>query len=150
MSEGKIDPFRVQTFYIDFPPHFKGTVLKVTGLAYEREVKNIQQAKPNGTIIINQIPGKYMPGTITITKVVTANKGLWDWRSKVLSMNSAGDIRVDGSITAYDMANNKAPIKWNVMRAWPSRIKGPMINIEADTAQEEIEICYAELKQAEY
>jgi len=91
-----------------------------------------------------------VPGTLTITKVVTANVGLWTWGQKVLDMKSASDIRVHGKIMAYDMANGGKPITWHVIDAWPSRIKGPIINIEGDTAQEEVEICYAELKQAEY
>jgi len=144
------DPFRSQTFYIEFSPHFKGPILKVAGLAYEREVNTVQQATSSGKIILNQLPGKYMPATLTITKAITDNKGFWDWRKKVLEMTDITSVRVNGTITAYDYANGEATMKWNVVNAWPSRIKGPVLNIEADAAQEEIEICYEELKQVEF
>lgn len=143
------DPFRSQTFYLELGSVFSGPVLKITGLTYEREVKTVQQATKDGKIIINQLPGKYMPATITITKAVTSNKGLWEWRKKVLEMQDISKVRINGTITAYDYANNTATLKWNIINAWPSRIKGPILNIEADAAQEEIEICYEELKQAE-
>ncbi|MBX0331312.1 phage tail protein [Oscillochloris sp. ZM17-4] len=146
---GFTDPFRSQTFYIEFSPHFTGAVLKVSGLAYEREVKTVEQATSSGRIIINQLPGKYMPATLTITKAITSNKGFWEWRKKVLEMTDISKIRVNGTITAYDYANGNVTMQWHVVNAWPSRIKGPTLNVEADSAQEEIEICYEELKQVE-
>lgn len=143
------DPFRSQTFYIEFSPHFSGPVLKVSGIAYEREVKTVQQATNTGKIIINQLPGKYMPATLTITKAITSNKGFWDWRKKVLEVKDISSVRVNGTITAYDYSNGEATLKWNVINAWPSRIKGPVLNVEADAAQEEIEICYEAIEQVE-
>jgi phage tail-like protein len=143
------DPFRAQVFYIEFQPYFSGPVLKVTGMSYEREVKTIEQATSQGRIILNQLPGNYKPGTLTITKAITANKGFWEWRKKVLEVKDISAIRVNGSVTAYDTSNGQATMVWNVINAWPSRIKGPTLNISGDSAQEEIEICYEELKQAE-
>ncbi|NNJ13579.1 phage tail protein [Chloroflexales bacterium ZM16-3] len=143
------DPFRSQVFYIEFEPYFKGAVLKVSGLSYEREVKQISQSVKDGKIIFCQLPGKYKPGTITITKAVTADKGLWDWRQKVTEVQNMGDVRVNGSITVYDTSNGNATLVWNVLKAWPSQIKGPTINISADVAEEEIELCYEELMQVE-
>jgi phage tail-like protein len=143
------DPFRSQTFYIEFAPHFKGTVLKVTGLAYEREVMTVQQTTAGGKIILNQLVGKYKPATLTITKAITSNKGFWEWRKKVLEVKDIGSVRVNGSITAYDYANDTATMHWDIIGAWPSRIKGPEVNIDANAAHEEIEICYEELKQVE-
>lgn len=146
---GVSDPFRTQTFYLDLGTVFKGPVLKITGLSYEREVKSVQQATKDGKLIINQLPGKYKPATLTIHKAVTVNKGFWDWRKKVLEVTDIASVRLNGTITAYDYANNVATLKWNIINAWPSRIKGPVLNVEADAAIEEIEICYEELKQVE-
>jgi phage tail-like protein len=146
---GPTDPFRAQTFYIEFAPHFSGPVLKVAGLAYEREVKTIEQATRDGKIIINQLPGNYKPATLTITKAITSNKGFWEWRKKVLEMKDISSVRVNGTITAYDYANNTSTLKWNVINAWPSRIKGPVLNVDGDAAQEEVEICFEVLSQAE-
>jgi phage tail-like protein len=146
---GFTDPFRVQTFYIEFAPHFTGNVLKVSGLSYEREVKEVMQATREGRILINKIPARYKAGTITITKAVTKNKGFWDWRAKVMDGKDIASVRVNGSITVYDNANDGVTIKWDVINAWPMRIKGPTINAEGETTQEEIELCYEMLKQAE-
>jgi phage tail-like protein len=143
------DPFRVQTFYIEFAPYFKGNAIKVSGLSYEREVKQVMQTTRSGTILINQIPARYKAGSITITKVVTKNKGLWDWRAKVMDGKDISQVRVNGTITVYDIANDSVDIKWDVINAWPMRIKGPTINASGDTTQEEIELCYEVLKQAE-
>jgi len=145
---GHTDPFRAQTFYIEFGKHFSGPVLKVVGLAYEREVKTVQQTIKDGKVMINQLGGKYMPAILTIHKAVTKDKGFWDWRQQVLDVSDMSKVRVPGSITVYDYANGKATLKWNIIGAWPSRIKGPIINIEAEAAIEEIDICYEQLEQA--
>ncbi|PDW02496.1 phage tail protein [Candidatus Viridilinea mediisalina] len=142
------DPFRSQTFYLEIEPHFSGAVLKVTGLSYELETKKVQQAIPSGMIIINQLPGKYKPGVLTIHKAVTASKGFWDWRKQVLEVTDMSEVRANGSITAYDYANGGATLTWNIINAWPSRIKGPVLNIAADIAIEEIDLCYEQLEQA--
>lgn len=146
---GATDPFRSQTFYLDLGTVFKGPVLKITGLSYEREVKSVQQATKDGRLIINQLPGKYKPATLTIHKALTVDKGFWTWRKKVLDAKDIASIRLNGTITAYDYANELATMKWHIIGAWPSRIKGPVINAEAEAAMEEIEICYETLKQVE-
>ncbi|RRR73459.1 MAG: phage tail protein [Candidatus Viridilinea halotolerans] len=143
------DPFRTQTFYLEIEPHFSGAVLKVMGLGYEREAKKVHQAIPSGMIMINQLPGNYKPGVLTIHKAVTANKGFWDWRKKVLEVTDMSEVRVNATITAYDYANGGAKIKWNLLNVWPSRIKGPVLNIAADIAIEEVDLCYEQLQQSE-
>lgn len=143
------DPFRSQTFYLELGGVFNGPLLKIMGLTYEREVKTVQQATAGGKIIINQLPGKYMPATITIHKAITSHKGFWDWRKKVLDGEDIAKIRVNGTISVHSKAITGAVLKWNLVNAWPSRIKGPVLDIQADAAHEEIEICYEELQQVE-
>lgn len=143
------DPFRSQSFYLDLGSVFKGPILKITGLNYEREVKTVYQANKDGRTIINQLPGKYKPATITINKSVTAHKGFWDWRKKVLEMTDIAKVRQNGTITVYDFANNSATLKWHIIGAWPSRIKGPILDAKGEAVFEEIEICYEQLQQVE-
>lgn len=138
------DPFRAQIFYIDLGEHFSGPIMKVTGLSYERDVKNHNQTLKDGKVILSAEPGSYKPGTLTITKAVSQNMGLWKWRKRVLTEGNVGKIRVNGTITVYGDNNNT--MRWHVNGAWPSRIKGPKLDINTDKATEEIELCYEELK----
>ena len=142
MSDIK-DPFRAQTFYLELGNHFSGPVMKVTGLAYERDVKTHQQNKGGGKVIISSAPGPYKPATLTITKAVSKDMGLWQWRKRVLTEGNISKLRINGTVTVY--GDNNATIKWHVNGAWPSRIKGPKLDVNSDKATEEIELCYQEL-----
>lgn len=137
------DPFRAQSFYLDLGEHFSGPVMKVSGLTYERDVKTHQQSSKDGKVIISSSPGPYKPGTLTITKAVSKNMGLWKWRKRVLTEGKIDKLRVPGSVIVY--GDNDTVMRWNVIGAWPSRIKGPKLDINSDKATEEIEICYQEL-----
>jgi len=144
MSEHQ-DPFRSQTFYLDLGSVFSGPILKVTGLGYEREVKTVQQAMKNGQTIVNALPGRYTPKTLTVHKAITTNKGFWDWRKKVLSEGNIASTRVNGTVEVT--GDNGSTLRWNIINAWPNRIKGPMLDVSGDKAYEEIEICYERLEQ---
>jgi phage tail-like protein len=137
------DPFRAQTFYLELGTHFSGPVMKVTGLSYERDVKTHQQNQSGGKTIISSAPGPYKPGTLTVTKAVSKNMGLWKWRKQVLTEGKIDKLRVNGTVTVY--GDNNSTMKWHVNGAWPTRIKGPKLDINSDKATEEIEICYQEL-----
>lgn len=141
------DPFRAQAFYLDLGSVFKGPILKISGLAYEREVKTVQQALPDGKTVINALPGRYTPGTLTVHKAITADKGFWDWRTKTLNAKGLGEVRVNGTVevVGYDGGS----LRWNLINAWPTRIKGPMLDMAGDKAYEEIEICYERMEQAQ-
>lgn len=114
MSEAQ-DPFRAQTFYLDLGSVFSGPILKITGLGYEREVQTVQQALKDGKTIINALPGRYTPKTLTVHKAITANKGFWEWRKKALSANDIASVRVNGTVEV--IGENSATLRWNIINA---------------------------------
>lgn len=146
MTEAQ-DPFRAQSFYLDLGNIYQGPILKVTGLGYEREVKTMQQALKDGKTIINALPGRYQPKMITVHKAVTVNKGFWEWRGKVLEQGDIAGVRTNGTVIVNGFGGSS--LKWNIIGAWPCRIKGPMLDVAGDKAYEEIEICYERMEQAE-
>lgn len=146
MAESQ-DPFRSQSFYLDLGDVFKGPILKIAGLGYEREVKTVQQAIADGKTILNALPGRYTPKTLTVHKAITVDKGFWDWRKKVLTERDIKSVRTNGTVEAH--GDGGATLKWNIINAWPSRIKGPMLDVAGDKAYEEIEICYESLEQVQ-
>lgn len=141
------DPFRAQTFYLDLGTVFNGPILKISGLAYEREVKTVHQAMKDGKTILSALPGRYTPKTLTVHKAITKDKGFWEWRKKVLTERDVAKVRVNGTVEVQ--GDSGASIKWNIINAWPCRIKGPMLDVAGDKAYEEIEICYERIEQAQ-
>lgn len=137
------DPFRAQTFYLELSGVYKGPILKVTGLSYEREVKTKNQTMGKGKILLSSVPGPYKPATITVHKAVSTDIGFWKWRKQLLEQQDITKVRKPGTITVT--GDGGAVLEWHLTNAWPSRIKGPTLDVGSDKAIEEIEICYQEL-----
>lgn len=139
------DPFRAQSFYLDLGNIYQGPILKVSGLAYERETKTVNQALKGAKTQMNTIPGKYKPATLTIQKAVTNNTKIWDWRKKVLTERDITKVRINATIVVTGEGGKE--MRWDIINVWPSRIKGPTLDANGDKAIEEIELCYEEIKQ---
>lgn len=144
MTDSK-DPFRAQSFYLDLGTYYQGPILKVSGLAYERETKAVNQAVRGAKTQMNMVPGKYKPGTLTIQKAVTNNTKIWEWRKKVLTERDITKVRTNATIIVEGEGGKT--LQWNVINVWPSRIKGPTLDANGDKAIEEIELCYQEIQQ---
>jgi phage tail-like protein len=144
MTDLKVqDPFRAQTFYLELTGIYDGPILKVTGLTYEREVKTKNQSLGKGRILLSSTPGQYKPGTITVHKAVSKERGFWNWRKRLLTEQDISKVRVNGTVRVTGDGGKE--IEWHLTNAWPSRIKGPTLDVGSDKAIEEIEICYQEL-----
>lgn len=137
------DPFRAQTFYLDLSGVYQGPILKVTGLTYEREVKTKNQSFGDGKILLSSVPGQYKPGTLTVHKAVSKERGFWQWRKRLLTERDITKVRVNGTVRVT--GDGGVVLEWHLTNAWPSRIKGPTLDVGSDKAIEEIEICYQEL-----
>jgi phage tail-like protein len=146
MAESQ-DPFRAQSFYLDLGGIYEGPILKVTGLAYEREPTTVQQAVRGAKTQMNTVVGKYKPATLTIQKAVTNNTKIWDWRKKVLTERDITKVRTNASLIVEGEGGKT--MRWEIINVWPSRIKGPTLDANGNKAIEEIELCYEEIKHAQ-
>src|SRR6266568_4018334 len=79
-------------------------------------------------VSVRKIPGLVTHSDITLTRGVTADRRLWDWREKVMKGNVD---RHDISLTLLDDFGNRK-ITWNLFDAWPRQWTGPSFNATTD------------------
>jgi phage tail-like protein len=77
---------------------------------------------------VRKLPGLVTHSDITLSRGITSDSKLWEWREKVMK----GVVeRHDISITLLDDSSN-AKITWNLFDCWPRQWTGPSLNATAD------------------
>jgi phage tail-like protein len=113
----------------------------VSGLGVTTEVIEYREGGDRTTIYL---PGnaKYTP--VKLSRAFTGDLALWDWYTT--SAQGGHITRVTGTITMFDHAG-QAVAKWNFVRGWPMKYKGPKLNAGSnDIPLETIEIVHEGLK----
>ena len=78
---------------------------------------------------------------VTLKRGVTDSMDLWEWR-KMVEDGRIDEARKDGSIVLYDAAGDEIS-RFSFVRGWPSKWKGPDVNVTGnDVAIEEISIAH--------
>jgi phage tail-like protein len=71
-----------------------------------------------------KVEGQTEYGNITLKRGMIQDKGLWEWRKRVLDGQT---LRASGSITLRDtMGNDK--VRYAFSNAWPTKLEGPAFN----------------------
>ena len=90
-----------------------------------------------------KIPGLVTYSDITLSRGITADSRLWEWRETV--MNGTVE-RHDISITLLDDVGN-AKITWNLYDCWPRQWTGPSFDATADDlAVEQLVLAYERIE----
>ncbi len=86
-----------------------------------------------------KLPGLLSFSNITLSRGITTDRTLWDWRSDVASGNLQ---RRDLSIVLYN-DRREEKIRWNVSSAWPTKWSGPSLDATSDAvAIETLELAH--------
>jgi phage tail-like protein len=88
-------------------------------------------------ITVRKLTGLKKFGNITLKRGFTKDKGLWEWRKKVLDGKTQ---RQSGSITLLNEARQPS-LRWNFREGWPRKLDGPTFNAKNnEVAIETLEI----------
>ncbi len=86
-----------------------------------------------------KLPGMVSYSNVVLTRGVTNDRALWDWRKEV----------VDGKTTRHPIsivlrnAKGEEQIRWNLKEAWPAKWTGPSFDATADAvAVETLELAH--------
>jgi len=123
MSEilSRSDPFAGFSFILEVQGMRAGFA-EVDGLTSDTNI--IEYRDGTADITVGRIPRIQKHVNITLKRGVISNKGLWEWRKKVLE---AGIQRLNGTITLLD-ESRKPAIVWKFFEGWPCKWIGPPIN----------------------
>ena len=107
----------------------------VSGFSNETALVDDPVATGNGTTFIRKLPGQLTWGPLTLTRGVTSDMALWEWRKAVIDGDTAG-MRRNISLIMFNHAGEET-IRYNFEEAWPSKWTGP--DVKADDASVVIE-----------
>jgi phage tail-like protein len=129
------DPFAAFNFLVEIDGVTKAGFSECSGITMETDA--IEYRNGNEDITVRKLPGLKKFGNITFKRGFTKDKGLWDWRKKVLDGKTE---RHSGSITLLNEAR-KASVRWNFREGWPRKLDGPAFNAKTnEVAIETLEI----------
>lgn len=142
-GDGQDDPLSLHHFGLEIQGLQAGLFTKCSPITSETESKEIHHSGPLGTIYKQVVPGHYkVDQKVTLTRGITRNKALWDWRKLVLE-GMYEMARKTVTITGYDQ-ENKPVIQFMLLRAWPAKYTLPSWDASQKdkVAEESVEIVY--------
>lgn len=114
------NPGTAVTFGLEAQGVVVGYFASAEGIGSETDVIERKVAAGKGAKIIMKLPGALKWTDVTLTRGVTSDHQVWQWRQMVVDGNMDA-ARKDFTITAYDQS--LSPIaQWNFQRGWPSKV----------------------------
>jgi phage tail-like protein len=115
------DPFASFNFLVKIGS-FEAGFSECSGITMETDP--IEYRNGSEDITVRKLPGLKKFGNITFKRGFTKDKGLYDWRKKVLDGKTE---RLSGSITLLNEAREPS-LRWTFSEAWPRKLDGPSFN----------------------
>src|ERR1700753_480130 len=115
-----VDAVRNFNFMVEVDGIVQGSFTECSGLSTTTEVIETREGGDNVTV--RKLPGKTTYENISLKWGLTDSTELWDWRQQIIDGNV---VRKNGSIVVFDLANSTEVVRWNFIRAWPTKGEGP-------------------------
>jgi phage tail-like protein len=129
------DPFASFNFLVVIDGVTTAGFSECSGITMETDPIEYRTGKEDTTV--RKLPGLKKFGNITLKRGFTKDKGLWEWRKKVLDGKTE---RQSGSVTLLNEARQPS-VRWNFREAWPRKLDGPSFNAKNnEVAIETLEI----------
>jgi len=123
----RLDPYGGYNFSVELDGITRAGFRECSGLENSQNAGEYREGTDRN-LSVRKIPGLVTHGDITLSRGVTADTKLWEWREKAMK---GGVERHDISITLLDDLG--APkITWNLYECWPTSWTGPSFNATAD------------------
>lgn len=94
---------------------------EVTGLRMEREVVEIKEQGPDGTVAVRRLPGRWKSPEITLTRGLTADASFGSW-VKEAHQESADTVSRKGAVTVLD-PTGALMHTYLFAKAWPKSLE---------------------------
>jgi phage tail-like protein len=121
---------------------------ELSGFGSEYEVAEYRTIDEKGLLVVQKVPGRVSYTPLTLKRGITADLSLWHWHRKVAE-DAETRARAEVTIILYDRNYNPV-IRWNLARAWPSKISGPQFQADStDIGLEELTLVYEGITQIE-
>jgi phage tail-like protein len=138
----RVDPYAGYNFSVELDGITRAGFRDCSGLENSQNAGEYREGTDR-YLNSRKLPGLNSYSDITLSRGVTADSKLWEWRLKAIK----GTVeRHNISITLLDDVGTPR-ITWNLFEAWPRTWTGPSLSASADeVAIEQIVIAYERLE----
>jgi phage tail-like protein len=123
----RLDPYAGYNFAVELDGITRAGFRECSGLENSQNAGEYREGTDKN-LSVRKLPGLVTHSDITLSRGITADSKLWEWRQKAVKGNIE---RHDISITLLDN-NGNAKITWNLFDCWPRQWTGPSLNATAD------------------
>jgi phage tail-like protein len=123
----RLDPYAGYNFSVELDGITRAGFRECSGLENSQNAGEYREGTDKN-LSVRKIPGLVTHSDITLSRGITADSTLWQWRQKAMNGNVE---RHNISISLLD-DNGNAKITWNLFECWPRQWTGPSLNATAD------------------
>jgi phage tail-like protein len=123
----RVDPYAGYNFSVELDGMTRAGFRECSGLENSQNAGEYREGTDKN-LSVRKLPGLVTHSDITLSRGITADSKLWEWREKAMKGNVE---RHDISITLTDN-NGNAKITWNLFACWPRQWTGPSLNATTD------------------
>ncbi len=123
----RLDPYSGYNFSVELDGITRAGFRECSGLENSQNAGEYREGTDKN-LSVRKLPGLVTHSDITLSRGITADSKLLEWRQKAMKGNVE---RHDISITLLDN-NGNAKITWNLFACWPRQWTGPTLNATAD------------------
>ena len=137
------DPYQQFNFLVEIDGVARGGFTEVSGLTTDTDPIDYREGA-DLVLNVRKLPGLRKYTNIVLKRGYTQDKGLWDWRKKII--NGITERR-SADIILFDEARTEV-LRWRVREAWISKWESGPFNAKTnDVAVESIELAHEGLER---
>ncbi|GAA2628204.1 phage tail protein [Streptomyces vastus] len=123
----RVDPYFGYNFSVELDGMTRAGFRECSGLESSQNAAEYREGM-DANLAPRKIPGLNSYGDITLSRGVTNDSKLWEWRQRVMK----GTVeRHNVSITLLDQQGGPR-VTWNLFECWPKSWSGPSLNATSD------------------
>ena len=131
------DPFGNYNFLVEIDGIARAAFQEASG--FDSTIDIIEHREGGENTTMRKFPGLTKYSNIVLKWGITDDRELYDWHRRIVR----GDMeRKNGSVVLLNLKGEEV-VRWNFVRAWPSKWDGPDLNAEGtDAAIETLELAH--------
>ena len=145
MALDRKDPYQAFNFSVTIDGITRAGFKGCTGLDSSTTATKYREGT-DPTLASRQLPGLVTMTNITLTRGITDDHSLWDWREQVIK-GKVQRKNVSIVMVAND-GSTETPVHWNLLNAWVSEWRGaPLDALAREIAIESMTLVYDSLER---
>ena len=121
MALPDIDTRVGHSFGLEVDGVFSSRISEVTGLKMERDVVELKEEGPDGTVIVRKLPGRWKSPELTLTRGLTSDTSFAKW-VKESQVGQGEAVSRSGAVSVFDRAGALIT-KYLFTKAWPKSLE---------------------------